>query len=201
MLEGILVCAAVLFLAALVVDTWRLGAPPMPSSLAERRAVVALVDKLVREQGRPLTVVEVGAGWGGLALAVVRACPDCTVLAVEGAVVPAAVCWARATWLRLRGRPTMTVRFGDARHLDLGRPDVVVAFLGPDLTTAVADAVARRHPAVMVVSVGFAVRGWTKTARVRLADGWRSEVGLWARAAPAGERRREAGPEGTEAPA
>ncbi len=177
---GILLILVVVFLGSLVVDTVRFGAPPMPSSRVEREAVAMLVERCSIELARPARVVEAGAGWGGLALAVARAHPDCPVTAVEGAWVPALVCWGRTRLEHLLGGPDVAVRLGDVRRCELGDVDVVVAFLGPEATATLADHLAQMSPPPQLISVGFSVRSWRQRARVRLSDRWNSEVGLYA---------------------
>jgi len=171
-----LVLAAVLLssMAWLVADTVRLGAPPMPSDGPARHAVVDLVRHIQASTSHPVRVVEAGAGWGGLAALLARQLPDSPVLAVEGAGLPALWCALRA---RSGGR--FETRWGDARRCELDDPDVVVAFLGPEATADLAERLALDHPKAYLVSVGFAVRGWRKVARVQLSDRWATEVAVW----------------------
>ncbi len=177
--HALLLAFAVVFLALLVVDTARMGAPPMPSNTQERAAVVALVERRAIELARPIRVLEAGAGWGGLALAIARAQPDFQLLAVEGSVLPAGICRLRALVHHLLGGAMIDVRWGDFLRADYVDVDVVVAFLGPEPTTRLAEHLAQLPDPPQLVSVGFAVRSWRQRARIRLTDGWRSEVGLW----------------------
>ena len=184
MFFGGLLGLAVLFLALLVVDTLRLGAPPMPSSGPERAAVAALLERRAIELARPIHVLEAGAGWGGMALSVARAHPDFRITAVEASLAPAGVAWVRAALMHLLGGPRVHVRLGDARTAPMDGIDVVVAFLGPESTARLAKHLGALPAPPQVVSVGFAVRGWRQRARIRLHDAWRSEVGLWTVAPP-----------------
>ena len=177
--HAVLLAVAVVFLALLVVDTARTGAPPMPSNTQERAAVVALVERRAIELARPIRVLEAGAGWGGLAFAIARAHPDFQLRAVEGSVLPAGVCWLRALVHHLVGGAVVDVRWGDFLLEDCTDVDVVVAFLGPEPTARLAAHLAQLSDPPQLVSVGFAVRSWRQRARIRLVDGWRSEVGLW----------------------
>ncbi len=158
----------------LVADTVRLGAPPMPSDIRSREAVAKLVQSLQAPSDRPLRVVEAGAGWGGLAALLAQRLPHSQVLAVEGAGLPALWCAMRS---RLGGG--FSARWGNAMRCSLDAPDVVVAFLGPAGTQALAERLARDFPEARLVSVGFAVRGWERVRRVELVDHWRTEVAVW----------------------
>ena len=170
MLDLLLAAVVLGAMTWLVADTVRLGAPPMPSNRPERRAVIDLLRRFQSSSQAPLRVVEAGAGWGGLAAMIARELDSVQVLAIEGAAIPAMWCKLRA---RSRGYRT---RWGDARRCSL---DVVVAFLGPEATADLAARLRQDHPSVHLVSVGFAVRGWHKVARVSLSDSWSSEVAVW----------------------
>jgi len=174
LLDHILAALALSAMVWLVADTVRLGAPPMPSDIGAREAVVKLIEALQGHSDRPLRVVEAGAGWGGLAALVARRLPNSRVLAVEGAGLPALWC---AMLSRLGGR--FSSRWGDATRCPLDAPDVVVAFLGPEGTQALAERLARDFPEARLVSVGFAVRGWERVLRVGLSDHWHTEVAVW----------------------
>ena len=173
MLDLLLAAVVLAAMTWLVADTVRLGAPPMPSNRPERRAVIDLLRRFQSSPQAPLRVVEAGAGWGGLAAMISRELDSAQVLAIEGAAIPALWCKLRA---RSRGYRT---RWGDARRCSLDDPDVVVAFLGPEATAELAARLCQDHPSVHLVSVGFAVRGWHKVARVCLSDRWSSEVAVW----------------------
>lgn len=191
MLSVLSMVLALVVLTVVMVDTVRFGAPPMPSSPAERRAAVALVSRCHPSPEAdapapggsapaPLRVVEAGAGWGGLAIALAQGVPGSRVTAVEGSWLPWGVCGLRAVVRRGLGRPSFRVVRGDHRVVELDHPHVVVAFLGPEPTAALARRLATDHSGVRLVSVGFAVPGWRKCARVVLDDAWRTEVALWA---------------------
>lgn len=177
---GVLVVAlSVVAMASVALDTWRLGAPPMASSPAERQAVITVLRATSAELGRPLSVVEAGAGFGGLAVAIADALPASRVTAVEAAVLPGLVCALRARMEVWRGHNPIQFRFGDAGRCIPAGTDVVVCFLGPDSTARLARAIEQGHPGVRVVSVGFRVPGWRRGRRVVLDDAWRTEVAAW----------------------
>lgn len=152
-----------------VVDTLRVGAPPMPSTAAARRALVGLLP-----EGEGLEAHELGAGWGGLAVAVARARPTWRVVAWERALVPFAALWLRR---RLFGPRNLEVRFGDLLGAPLARADVLTCYLLPD-TMAALKAALEDHgrPGALLLSVGFGVRGWTPDREARLRDRLRTRV-------------------------
>ena len=66
----------------IVFSTLYTGISPMPSSAAERKALLSLVEET------PEQIVVLGSGWGGLAQACARTFPDANVLAYEYSIVP-----------------------------------------------------------------------------------------------------------------
>jgi hypothetical protein len=152
-----------------VADALRLGAPPMPSSPAARRALVAMLPD------RPgLEAHELGAGWGGLAVAVARARPTWQVVAWEAAWVPFAFLWIRR---RIFGPRNLTVRRGDWMQAPLEQCDVITAYLLPDAMLRLRDALeARGRPGAWLLSVHFGVRGWSPDRASVLRDRHRTRV-------------------------
>jgi SAM-dependent methyltransferase len=76
---------------------------------------------------RPLLVIDIGSGLGGLVLDLARRRPESTFVGIELAPLP----WlASALRARLAGSSARFVR-GDYEHLDLGDYDAVFAYLSP----------------------------------------------------------------------
>ena len=112
-----------LFIALLLVfwSTFRTQVPYYPSGREVRDIVAGLLPE------RPLAVIDIGSGLGGLVLDLARRRPDCDVSGIELAPLPwlaarlrAGVTGARARMLR-----------GDYERLNLGHYDVVFAYLSP----------------------------------------------------------------------
>ena len=75
----------------IVVYSLRVGITPMPSSGAARRRIVELVPADLEG-----TILELGSGWGGLAVALARRFPAAQVVAYELSPVPWIVARIRA---------------------------------------------------------------------------------------------------------
>lgn len=141
----------------------RTGVAPMPSNAACHRAVLAALDGA---PGGP--VLEIGAGWGGLALALARARPDSPVIAVEMAGPPRLVLRLRAA---RAGLGNLTVRGGDgiaAVGPDLG---AVVCYLGGRQMRRLARRLDEADMAGWggaVISLGFALPGRAERPLARL---------------------------------
>ena len=152
-----------------VADAVRLGAPPMPSSRDARRALVGLLP-----DAPDLEAHELGAGWGGLVVAVARARPTWRVVAWEAAWVPFAFLWARR---RIFGPRNLSVRRGDWMQAPLDQADVLTAYLLPDAMLRLRDALeARGRPGAWLLSVHFGVRGWNPDRGTVLRDRHRTRV-------------------------
>lgn len=153
---------------ALVVDTLRVGAPPMPSSGPAR---TALVDLLPEAPG--LSCWELGAGGGGLAVAVATARPSWTVVAWEAALVPYALLRLR---LALFGPPNVQARFGSFLGAPVEGPDVLTAYLlGPQMRAVEAWLGARQRPWTLL-SVHFSLRDHAPSRSERARDAHRTPV-------------------------
>src|SRR5690606_10282034 len=81
----IVILALLIFSAYYCYYSWKTGVPTVSTSKAVRQKIAALVPE------GPRKIVEMGSGWGGLAITVAKARPDCEVLAIEYSIVPALV--------------------------------------------------------------------------------------------------------------
>lgn len=161
-----------------MVDTVRVGISPMPSSAPARRAAL---DHLAAHHD-PRCVVEVGAGWGGLAVAAARRFPHAAVVALEAAIIPAAFLWLRVRLGRLTrlGPRNLRVQFGGLGAVDWTRCDGVLCYIHPGGMRDLADQVAPNlPPGAAVASITFALPGHRPVRTTRVADLWRSPVYLY----------------------
>jgi hypothetical protein len=113
----------IIFVVLLLVfwSTFRTQVPYYPSGRAVWEIVAGLLP------GRPLAVIDIGSGLGGMVLELARSRPDCDVTGIELAPLP---------WLAARLRAGFTgsrARFlrGAYEGLNLGHYDVVFAYLSP----------------------------------------------------------------------
>lgn len=144
-------------------SVWRTGVAPMPSNAACHSAVAVAL-----EDAPPGPILELGAGWGGLALAIARARPDRRVIAVEMAAPPRLVAGLRA---RRAGLANIALGGGDG--LDRVGPELgaVVCYLGPAQMRRLAERLERADMAGwpgLVVSLGFALPGRAEPPSRRL---------------------------------
>jgi hypothetical protein len=170
---GLVVLGAVVLAGASIVwHTLRLGIGPVPTSARVRSAVLALVPPSTQGE-----LHELGAGWGGLALALARRCPAARVVAWEASPVPWLVLKLRA---RVSGAVNIEVRRADLFSAPLGGAAGVVCYLFP-AAMARLEATLRRElrAGSFVVTHTFALRGWTPSEVHRVDDLYRTPVFLY----------------------
>ncbi len=149
------------------VGTLRTGAPPMPTRPLVRDAMLRLLPEEASE------IHELGAGWGGVALAAARARPHATLHAGESALQPRAVAAARARLSGLR----VEVHRRDLFTADLTRADAALTYLHGDLMARLGPHLQAALPeGAVVVSNSFALPGWTPEAEVVLGDALHTRV-------------------------
>lgn len=169
MLQLLVVLVTLVVAGTVVWDSVRIGAPPLPSSPAMRAAMLSLLPE--REH---CVALEVGAGWGGVAVAVARARPTWEVTAVEQARVPFAFCWVRQ---RLLGPSNLTVVYGNGLDAIFENADVVTCYLLPETMLELRDRLETTgRPGGVLLSAAFGMRGWAAERTLRLDDLYRTEV-------------------------
>lgn len=121
-LPPVIFLIAFLALLCLYWSTFRTQVPFYPSGPAAWKAAEQLLP-----QGRPLRVIDIGSGLGGLVLHLARARRDCAFTGIEIAPLPWIVSVLRA---RIGGSSARFVR-GDYERFDFAACDVVFAYLSP----------------------------------------------------------------------
>lgn len=154
---------------AIIGQSLRVGISPMPTSARVREVVLAQVPSGLLGEAH-----ELGAGWGGLALALARKCPQATVFAWEISVVPFAVLWLRA---RVSGVRNLQPKWGDFMQADLRGAQLVVCYLFTRGMQQLAPKLSAELPeGALILSHTFALRGWQPEAETRVDDVYRTPV-------------------------
>lgn len=141
--------AVFLFMLVLYWSTFRTQVPYYPSG---RAAWTAVAEQL--PQGRPLSVIDIGSGLGGLVLHLARCRPDARVTGIELAPLPWLASYLRAA---IGGSRARFIR-GDYESLDFGGYDAIFAYLSPAAMAALWRKARREmHPGSMLMSYEFAI--------------------------------------------
>lgn len=153
---------------------WGASRTRVPLFLSSRAAAQAVADLLPRE--RSFTFLDLGCGLGGVLAGVARARPAGRYYGVESAPVPFLLSRLRAALGTRSGR----ISWGDFRDLDLGRYDVVYAYLSP---AAMGDlwrkAKREMRPGSLLISNSFAVPGVSPALTVATGAQGHSRLLLW----------------------
>ena len=145
--------AIFLFLLLLYWSTYRTQVPYYPSG----RKVWDAVDAALPAD-RPLRVIDIGSGIGGLVLALQDRRPGARIEGIELAPLPWLASYLRA---KLARSPARFIR-GDYDRLDLGQYDAVFAYLSPAAMGALWQKAAREmRPGSILFSYEFIVVGQT----------------------------------------
>jgi hypothetical protein len=104
---------------------WGVYRTRVPLFLSSRATAQAVAELLPRE--RSFTFIDLGCGLGGVLASLARARPAGHYYGIESAPVPFLLSWLRAAFAAQSCR----ISWGDFQNLDLGRYDVVYAYLSP----------------------------------------------------------------------
>ena len=150
---------------------WGVSRTRVPLFLSSRAAALAVAGLLPQE--RSFSFLDLGCGLGGVLTCLARARPAGRYYGIESAPLPFLLSWLRAALVEQSCR----ISWGDFRDLDLGRYDVVYAYLSP---AAMGDLwrKARREmrSGSLLISNGFAVPGVPPALTVATGD---SRLLLW----------------------
>jgi hypothetical protein len=162
--------AIFLFLLLLYWSTFRTQVPYYPSG---RRVWEEVARQLPQE--RPLRIVDIGSGLGGLVLDLARRRPDCELSGIELAPLPWLASLLRARATRSRAR---FIR-GDYESLNFGNYDVVFAYLSPAAMGGLwRKARAEMRPGSMLLSYEFVIAEREPDRRVVTGDN-RKILHIW----------------------
>ena len=141
--------AAFLFLLALYWSTFRTQVPYYPSG----RRVWDEVARLLPVD-RPVRVIDIGSGLGGLVLELAQRRPDAQIDGIELAPLPWLVSRLRATFSGSRAR----FMCGDYDHLNFADYDAVFAYLSPAAMSSLYRKAAREmRPGTILLSYEFLI--------------------------------------------
>lgn len=157
------------------------GISPMPSTPKTVRAMIALLNE--GEIGGQ--ILELGSGWGHVAVALAMAFPSAKVVAIENSWIPFWVSWL------LSGaglRKNLSFQRADFYQFPLVEADVLVCYLFPGAMDRLQDKILREcKDGCIIVSNTFAMPGWTAMRQIRLGGLWNTHLYVYR----VGENRTE----------
>jgi hypothetical protein len=160
---------AFLAAASIVWFSLKTGIAPVPSTARARRAMLAAV------QAAPAgPMLDLGSGWGTLAIAVARRFPEREVIGYELSWVP----WAVSGLLqRAMGLDNLSFRREDFMRADVSKASVLLCYLFHQGMQRLADKLAREGAPAVLVSHTFALPpSWQPDEIIPLNDLYRSRI-------------------------
>jgi SAM-dependent methyltransferase len=152
-----------LVLLGLYWSTFRTQVPYYPSTPAVWDAV-----RQALPADRPLRLIDIGSGLGGLVLYLARTRADAECVGIELAPLPWVVSWLRA---RLAGGGRATFLLGDYEKLDFAAFDLVFAYLSPAAMDALwRKAAAEMRAGAMLISYEFAIDARTPDRTIHATE-------------------------------
>ncbi|WP_036605406.1 class I SAM-dependent methyltransferase [Paenibacillus assamensis] len=177
MISFLLVVFCLLSLLSIVWTSWRNGISPMPSSAPVRRAVANEVNRL---RGSGL-IVEAGSGWGTLGIHLAKRCKEWRVVGIENSPFPLRVSQLLA-WISLgRGSKSRAAfRKGNIYTWSYADANLVVCYLYPGAMQHLGSILHRElRPGTRVISVCFALPGWSPEKVVTCRDLYRTKIYIY----------------------
>ncbi len=161
--------------ALLALVFWNSAGDRVPLYLTNRRTWDALARLLPED--RPVRVIDLGSGLGGVGLYLAGSRPDSQFVGIESAPLPFVIAWARH---RIHRFPNLTFRYGDFWQTDLAEHDVVYCFLSPEpMPKLFEKACAEMRPGSMLISNSFQVPGAPPDETVELDDRRGTTLNVW----------------------
>lgn len=156
-------------LLSIVIWSYRLGITPTPtSSKAKRCLLKALPDKL---EGK---ILELGSGWGTLAVPLAKTYKNCSVIGYEISPLPFFVSWVR---VRFSGVSNLKLLRQDFFKVDMSDASLIVCYLYPGAMRKLKEKFEKElKPGTYVISNTFAIPGWQPISVHEVNDLYRTKI-------------------------
>lgn len=153
---------------------WGVSHTRVPFFLTSRAAARALAKLVPRDEG--FAFIDLGCGIGGVLASLARARPRGRYHGIEAAPLPFLLSWLRSAL----GPHACRIRWGDLGGVDLGRYDVVYAYLSPAAMGHLWRKARRemRHGSLLI-SNSFEIPGVAPTASVAIGAPGEGKLLLW----------------------
>lgn len=175
--EGQILVAILFFILSLAIVSivfysMSYGISPMPSSSKAKKALLQAIPTEI--QGK---IFELGSGWGTLAFAIAKRCPQCLVYAYEISIVPWLISRLIQSQLQLNN---LFILRRDFFKVSLVEANLIVCYLYPGAMSKLKQKFeAELKPGTMVISHTFAVPGWTPLKIYQLNDLYKTLIYIY----------------------
>ena len=159
----------------IVYSTLKNGIPPLPTAPRAKRMMLQVLDEY-KPSGR---IMELGSGWGTLAIAVARAFPACRITGYENAITP--FLFSKCIQYTYRN-DNLRLHYGDFFTVPLGQVDIVVCYLCGEVMPTLRTKLERElKPGAIVITNTFAVPGWEAQQIDQVDDFFRTKIYVYVR--------------------
>ena len=159
-----LVAVVVIVWASLSLIFWSLrnGISPMPTTDKVKQQILAALPR--ETEG---SVIDLGSGWGHMAMQIAKTLPHCQVVGYESSPVPYLV---SQLWHLLMPLPNLTFVRRDLFTQSLNNVALIYCYLYPEAMTRLVPKLSQEvNPGTVIISNTFALPKWEPT-EVRHAD-------------------------------
>ncbi len=165
---------AILATLSIVRSTHKVGISPVPSTRRARQVILAAVADRITGDG---PIVDLGSGWGHLALAAARRFPERRIIGYELSPIP----WCVSILLKkILGRHNLVFYRRDYLKADLPGAAAFLCYLFPGGMQALEEKLAREKKQVrLIVSNTFALPRVAPDELIRLKDIYRTPIYIY----------------------
>lgn len=157
----------------ILVTSLKNGIGPVPTSAKVRRKALTLMPEKIEGN-----IVELGAGWGGMTLALAKKYPHHKIIAIENCVPAWCICRLR---IRLFGNQNIEVRLADIYQTNFDSAGLIYCYLCQNamrqlekqLTT---DVSSLNNAEMILISNTFSLPSHMAEQAVRADDLWQSTI-------------------------
>lgn len=181
-----LIVLALAVVLSILIGSLRAGISPMPSSRKAHKAVLSLLEQNRNvDNGRGLTLIDCGSGWGHLVFQLARRYPEAKVIGYELSFIPWLVSRLLGRFLLLDNLTIYRKSFMDRDlPVPLGQGDLLLTYLYPKGMAKLADRLkehAAKRPEANIrsqqlISICFALPGFEAEERQILTDLYRTHI-------------------------
>jgi hypothetical protein len=148
--QALIMLVVLAFIGLLQWQSYSNKVPPTPSRRDVRAAALALLDG-----ANPKTIIDLGSGWGGMAVRLSAVFPHAKVIGYEGS-------WLPYIWSRLFAGRGITFKRADFYKTSLSGADIIYCYLTPwHMEKLVSKFDVELKAGTLVVSASFPILGRT----------------------------------------
>lgn len=137
----------------------------MPTSLKVQETLLKNLPEAHR-------VVDLGSGWGSLAIAIARRLPQAQVTGVELSPIPY---YTSVLWQKALGLPNIKFENSDILSYPLDE-ELIVCYLYPQAMKELLPRFEQLKPGTVIISHTFAIPGWKPTKTLHVQDMYNTPI-------------------------